>query len=69
MRDDQAVDVAIIGAGPAGLTAAYQLTKLGYSVTVIERIRSMSAGSAAPSSMTGFGSISAAIASSRNRKR
>lgn len=37
MRDDKAVDVAIIGAGPAGLTAAYQLTKLGYSVTVIEK--------------------------------
>jgi len=32
-----AVDVAIIGAGPAGLTAAYQLTKAGYSVTVIEK--------------------------------
>src|ERR1700761_6505790 len=31
------VDVAIIGAGPAGLTAAYQLTKAGYSVTVIEK--------------------------------
>ncbi len=30
-------DVAIIGAGPAGLTAAYQLTKAGYSVTVIEK--------------------------------
>lgn len=37
MQHDQAVDVAIIGAGPAGLTAAYQLTKLGYSVTVIEK--------------------------------
>ena len=37
MRDDQAVDVAIIGAGPAGLTAAYLLTKAGYSVTVIEK--------------------------------
>ena len=37
MRDDEAVDVAIIGAGPAGLTAAYQLTKLGYTVTVIEK--------------------------------
>jgi len=37
MQSNQAVDVAIIGAGPAGLTAAYQLTKLGYSVTVIER--------------------------------
>lgn len=32
-----AVDVAIIGAGPAGLTAAYLLTKAGYSVTVIEK--------------------------------
>jgi protoporphyrinogen oxidase len=31
------VDVAIIGAGPAGLTAAYLLTKQGYSVTVIEK--------------------------------
>ena len=31
------VDVAIIGAGPAGLTAAYLLSKRGYSVTVIER--------------------------------
>jgi protoporphyrinogen oxidase len=37
MRDDEAVDVAIIGAGPAGLTAAYQLTKQGYRVTVIEK--------------------------------
>ncbi|UVO51418.1 NAD(P)/FAD-dependent oxidoreductase [Sphingomonas sp. SUN019] len=32
-----AVDVAIIGAGPAGLTAAYLLGKQGYSVTVIEK--------------------------------
>ncbi len=31
------IDVAIIGAGPAGLTAAYLLGKAGYSVTVIER--------------------------------
>ena len=31
------VDVAIIGAGPAGLTAAYLLTKAGFSVTVIEK--------------------------------
>jgi protoporphyrinogen oxidase len=31
------VDVAIIGAGPAGLTAAYLLTKKGYSVEVIEK--------------------------------
>ncbi|MGB7404446.1 MAG: NAD(P)/FAD-dependent oxidoreductase [Pacificimonas sp.] len=31
------VDVAIIGAGPAGLTSAYLLTKAGFSVTVIEK--------------------------------
>ncbi len=31
------VDVAIIGAGPAGLTAAYLLGKAGYTVTVIEK--------------------------------
>ncbi len=30
--------VAIIGSGPAGLTAAYYLTKLGYSVTVFEAL-------------------------------
>ena len=32
-----AVDVAIIGAGPAGLTAGYLLTKQGKSVAVIEK--------------------------------
>ena len=31
------VDVAIIGAGPAGLTAAYLLSKEGFRVAVIER--------------------------------
>ncbi|MDO6415788.1 NAD(P)/FAD-dependent oxidoreductase [Sphingomonas sp. BIUV-7] len=31
------VDVAIVGAGPAGLTAAYLLTKAGLRVSVIER--------------------------------
>ncbi len=34
---DHSADVAIIGAGPAGLTAAYLLTKKGFSVTVIEK--------------------------------
>ena len=34
---DHSTDIAIIGAGPAGLTAAYLLTKRGYSVTVIEK--------------------------------
>jgi protoporphyrinogen oxidase len=31
------VDVAIIGAGPAGLTAAYLLTKAGLSVAIVEK--------------------------------
>ena len=30
--------VAVVGAGPAGLTAAYELAKLGYPVTVYERM-------------------------------
>lgn len=30
--------IAIIGAGPAGLSAAYELAKLGYPVTVFERM-------------------------------
>ncbi len=30
--------VAVVGAGPAGLTAAYELVKLGYPVTVFERM-------------------------------
>ncbi len=30
--------IAIIGAGPAGLAAAYELVKLGYPVTVFERM-------------------------------
>lgn len=30
--------VAVIGAGPAGLTAAYELAKLGYPVTVFEKM-------------------------------
>ncbi len=34
---DKTVDVAIIGAGPAGLTAGYLLTKAGYSVAIIEQ--------------------------------
>jgi protoporphyrinogen oxidase len=36
-QGDIAVDVAIIGAGPAGLTAGYLLTKAGKSVAIIEK--------------------------------
>jgi len=34
---EKTVDVAIIGAGPAGLTAGYLLTKAGLTVSVIEK--------------------------------
>ena len=37
LTSEAAADVAIIGAGPAGLTAAYLLTKAGHSVIVIEK--------------------------------
>jgi protoporphyrinogen oxidase len=37
VTSEAAADVAIIGAGPAGLTAAYLLTKAGHSVIVIEK--------------------------------
>lgn len=36
-RQHSTVEVAIIGAGPAGLTAGYLLTKAGYSVAIIEK--------------------------------
>ncbi len=32
--------IAIIGSGPAGLSAAWRLNQLGHSVTVFEKIRS-----------------------------
>jgi protoporphyrinogen oxidase len=37
ISDDYDVDVAIIGAGPAGLTAGYLLTKAGKRVAIIEK--------------------------------
>ncbi|MET1160525.1 MAG: sulfide-dependent adenosine diphosphate thiazole synthase [Thermoprotei archaeon] len=38
------VDVAIVGAGPSGLTAAYYLAKKGYRVVVFERRLSFGGG-------------------------
>ena len=35
---NHAEQIAVVGAGPAGLTAAYELTKLGYPVTIFERM-------------------------------
>lgn len=37
-KDEKAEKVAIVGAGPAGLTAAYYLAIEGYPVTVFERL-------------------------------
>ena len=34
--DDKAARPVVIGAGPAGLTAAYQFGKLGHTTTVLE---------------------------------
>ena len=33
--------VAVVGSGPAGLTAAYEMTKMGYPVTVFESLREL----------------------------
>jgi len=38
-RDPQAESIVVIGAGPAGLTAAYELGKLGRTATVLESDR------------------------------
>jgi len=37
-KDANGKKVAVVGAGPAGLTAAYYLVKLGYDVTVFEKL-------------------------------
>lgn len=38
MAPSNGIKVAIIGSGPAGLSAAYQLAKQGYSVTILEAL-------------------------------
>jgi len=37
-RENRGEKVAVIGAGPAGLTAAYDLSRLGYDITVFESL-------------------------------
>lgn len=37
-KKDKTDEIAIIGSGPAGLTAAYDLTRMGYPVTVFEKL-------------------------------
>ena len=44
LRKSVTVDVAIAGAGPAGLVAAHDLAKAGYSVSVYERKLSIGGG-------------------------
>jgi 2-polyprenyl-6-methoxyphenol hydroxylase-like FAD-dependent oxidoreductase len=37
MREPRATSIGVVGAGVAGLTAAYALRRAGFAVTVIER--------------------------------
>ncbi len=62
-------EVCVIGAGPAGLTAAYCLTKERRSVLVLEKDPVYVGGISRTVSYKGFLSTSAAIASSRSRRR
>lgn len=66
---DRPVDVAIIGAGPAGLTAAYLLTKAGLSVTVIEKDETYVGGISRTVEHQASASTLAAIASSRRARK
>src|SRR5437899_6671914 len=63
------VAVAIIGAGPAGLTAAYLLSKNRVDVTVLEADPIYVGGISRTSTYKGFHFDIGAIAFSRNRKR
>jgi len=41
LAEENGKSVAIVGSGPTGLTAAYHLRRLGYSVTVFEREKAL----------------------------
>ncbi len=62
-------DVFVIGAGPAGLTASYLLTKSGVSTRVIEADPVYVGGISRTVNYKGSCSTSAAIASFRNRRK
>jgi len=40
MKDNEAKQVAVVGAGPAGLMAAEEIVKAGHRVTVYDRMPS-----------------------------
>ena len=61
--------VAIIGAGPAGLTAGYLLSKEGIEVTVLEADPMYVGGISRTATYKGFTSILADIVSFPNPKR
>jgi len=66
---DRAIKAVIIGAGPAGLTAAYELSKQGQHVVVLESDPQYVAVFRGPWSITAIGLISAATDFSPNRAR
>jgi cation diffusion facilitator CzcD-associated flavoprotein CzcO len=65
----QRTEILVVGAGPAGLTTAYMLAKAGRDVTVIERDPIYVGGISRTVITRAFFSTSAAIASSRNRRK
>jgi len=56
LKQDERVDVAIVGAGIAGISCAYYLQKLGYKVAVTERDEVGSSATGASSGILYYGS-------------